>query len=66
MIYLVNAGCRHAGPKILSDLLMRVSDCCIDLHCGLGFPRLGVGIQSLEPGVPSRYESYSEEYPQSL
>jgi len=41
MIYLVNAGCRQAGPKILFDRSMRVSDCCIDLRNGLGVPRAG-------------------------
>jgi len=32
VIYLVNAGCRQAGPKILSDLSARVSGCCKDLR----------------------------------
>jgi len=32
VIHLVNAGCRQAGPKILSDLSARVSDCCKDLR----------------------------------
>jgi hypothetical protein len=35
MIYLVNAGCRQAGPKILSDRSARVSRCCKHLRCGL-------------------------------
>ena len=32
VIYLVNAGCQRAGPKILSDLCERVSDRCKDLR----------------------------------
>jgi hypothetical protein len=32
VIYLVNAGCRQAGPKILSDLSARVSDRCKNLR----------------------------------
>jgi len=35
LINLVNAGCRQAGPKILSDLFARVSGGCIDLRHGL-------------------------------
>jgi hypothetical protein len=34
VIYLVNTGCRQAGPKILFDLSARVSDRCKNLRDG--------------------------------
>src|SRR6266581_3297049 len=54
MIDLANAGCRQAGPKILSDLSARVSGCCKDLRNGRETPGW-VRHPAARPGVPPRY-----------
>ena len=49
----MNAGCRQAGPKILFDLCVEVSDWCKIYGAGLA-PKGGCGIQSLNLDMPTK------------
>ena len=65
-INLVKAGCRQAGPKILFDLSLRMSDCCNNLHDGLSVPRVRTASSrsNLEcpPGVNLKVGNIPETY----
>jgi hypothetical protein len=51
VIYLVNAGCRQAGPKILYDLYVRGA-VAAKIYVTGSKPKGGNGIQPLDLEVP--------------